>query len=475
MNKLADKKIVLCIILMLLLCASILVFHTVDSRRLCNVRIKSEERLLQICSDKTFIEYADNAKELILFESQPVPYDGASNSFYICQDMEGKEYRGTVTAAAENISIWIAEDEYIHEFEKALSQSHSFSIWIATQDSYTICKIVFTGLPVVTLHTEERPGMQYIQGSIDVWDPADEEIGTVSLKKSDVQIKCSQSMETYTVKLMGKKGTVHRKLSFLDMGKYDAWKLYKVNKQDMTCIRSMLAYLLWNRVNSVERLDRPCRYAEVIINGEYRGLYLLAPRVDDDFLEIGEDGKVISIKQNMGVLGDNENPDTATLCINNAAEYFLFLEITYAFENVSDDFYIAWDNDESQSFLLPGKIEYCFGIFPNRLQYMTWQAAERILAPEDTGIAALEGLAGRKDVERQMGQRFQELRGHDIANDALLKLVEELQQYLWESGYIARSGISKDDGDYYGEKIGELVRYLIERMEVLDRYYGAEG
>lgn len=497
MSRLVDKKIVWCVILMTLLCAFTLVFHIMDRGRVCNVKLESEERLLQICAGKDYIAHADNAKDLLLFENQAIPYDEASNSFYICQDIRQKEYRGTITAASENIAIWMLEDDYAYEFAEALRQSHSFSVWIATQDSYTICKIVFTGLPVVVLDTQEKAGMQYIQGAIHVWNPMDEEIGTISCKKGDAEIKCSQSMETYTVKFMNKEGNEHRKLSVLDMGKYDAWKLYEVSKQDMTYIRSMLAYLVWNRINVGERLDRPCRYAEVIINGEYSGLYLLAPRIDENYLDLEENGKVVSIDMRRDGTGESattgatENTgakrvvapennvgniyEAEAFRFDNLVEYFLFLEMTYAFENVANDFYVAWDEEQGQTFLLPGKIEYSFGIFPNRLQYMTWRAQERMLTPELVDLAAKEGVAEDGDLEQRMGERYRELRKETISDDALFKLVDELQAYLCESGYIARSGANKDGENHYEEKIGELIRYLTERMEVLDKYYGTEG
>ena len=479
---LADKRKVWGGVLILLLFCSVITFHILDNGMLCSIRIKSEEKLMQICSDKLFVEHAVNTGNLLLFDVHSIPYDEETNCFYICQNIGNEEYSGTITAASEDADIWIVKDEYVHELKDAVSQGHSFTVWIATKDSYTICHIIFTGLPVVALNTEGEIGLEHLLGNIDVWNPNDEEIGTVSCKESRMQLKCSESMETYTAKLTDQEGVEHRKLSLLDMGKYDAWKFYAVSEKDMTYVRSMLSYLLWNRINTIEKFNRPCQYAEIIVNNEYKGLFLVAPRIDDDFLELGETGEVISVKlpkngdEATGKYSDDDAVCSAedayateTLHLDNLSEYFLFLEMTYAYQNVSDDFYLIWDSTCNQSFLMPGKIEYSFGIFPNRLQYMTWQIQERVLTPQ---LMEIEGVFSDEDMKQRMGQRWTALRNGEFSNDQLIRLIDELQIYLSESGYVARSGIAKDNPNAHAESIGELINYLTVRMEVLDRYYG---
>lgn len=479
---LADKRKVWGGVLIILLFCSVITFHILDNGMLCNVKVKSEEKLLQMYSDKLFVEHAVNTKDLLLFDGQSIPYDEETNCFYICQNIGNEEYSGTITAAAEDIAIWIVKDEYVHEPEESLRQGHSFSVWVASKDSYTICHIIFTGLPVIALNTESEIGAEYLSGNIDVWNPDDDEIGAVSYKESRMQLKCSESMETYTAKLMDQEGVNHRKLSVLDMGKYDAWKLYAVSEKDITCIRSMLSYLLWNRINTIEKFNRPCQYAEVLVNNEYKGLFLVAPRIDDDFLELGETGEVISVKQpenTADTSGGHPESDMAysaedayaveTLYLDNLADYFLFLETTYAYQNVSDNFYVIWDSTIEQSFLLPGKIEYSFGIFPNRLQYMTWQMQEKVLAPQ---LLEIEGAFSDEEIGQRMEQRWKILRSEELSNDELLRLIDELQIYLNESGYVARCGNAKDNPNSHAESIGELINYLTVRMEVLDRYYG---
>ena len=478
---LADKRKVWGGVLILFLLCSMITFRILDNGVLCSVALKSEEKLMQMCSDKTFVEHAADAGNLLLFDGQSIPYDEESNCFYICQNMETKDYHGTITAASNNLAIWIAKDEYIHKLEDAIREGHSFAVWIAANDTYTICHIVFTGMPVVVLHTEEDIGTEYLFGTIDVWNPHDQEIITVSCKESHMRIKCSESMETYTAKLMEQDNVNNRRLSLLDMGKYDAWKFYAVSQKDKTYLRSMLSYLLWNHINTNEKFNRPCQYAEVLVNNEYKGLFLVAPRIDDDFLELGATGEVISVKlpQNeREILGEYSDDDTVyraadayhleTLNFDNLVEYFLFLETTYAYQNVSDNFYAIWDSTCEQSFLMPGKIEYSFNTFPNRLQYLTWQAQERVLTPQ---LLEMEGAFSDKDIQQQMQQKWQALRSGILSNDELIRLTEELDFYLNESGYVIRCGIASGNTYAHAESIGEFKNYLMARMEVLDRYY----
>ncbi|MCM1253603.1 MAG: CotH kinase family protein [Clostridium sp.] len=470
---LADKKIIWGSVFIVLLLFSVGAFHLLEGSTLCGVTIESKEKLADICADKVYMEQVDNAKALILFERQPIPYDKESNCFYICQDVSEKKYNGVISAASEDIAIWIEADDYTKDKKEAVSQGHSFSVWIATKERYAVCNIVFTGLPVVELYMEAEPGTEYGSGSIAVWNPEDKAINAISGKDSDSLIKCSQNLETYTVKLVNQENIMNRKLSLLDMGKYDAWKLYAISAKDKTYIRSMLAYTLWNRINSVEKLDRACRYAELIVNDEYKGLFLLTPRVDDDSMLLDESGEVIHVEADKTQKAyDNENfYMTQASHLDNLIEYFIFLEAAYAYENIMDDLYIVRDDKAGESYLVPGKIEYSFGIFPNRMQYMTWQREKRILTGADLGIAdekTCEYLAAQAE------KLWQSLRESAISDEVLATVIEEQKQYLYATGFIARSGNNSIDAADYEESIGELTQYLLERMEVLDRYYGAE-
>lgn len=469
----ANKKIIWGSVFIVLLLFSIGAFHLLENQTVCSVTIESKEKLSQICAQKTYMEYIDNAKDLILFEKQPVPYDKESNCFYICQDMYGEKYDGVISAVSDDISIWIEDDDYSRNKKDALSQGHSFSLWIATKDRYAVCRLIFTGLPIVELHTDAEPGTEYRSGNIDVWNPQDGEIKAISGKDSCSLIKRSENLETYTVKLTDKKSVENRKMSLLDMGKYDAWKLYAVSAKDKTYIRSMLAYTLWNRINSVEKLDKPCRYAELIVNDEYQGLFLLTPRVDEDFMVLDEGGEVIHIEidKTENVSGKESFYETEALNIDNLTEYFLFLEMTYAYENIMDDLYLIRDGKSGRSFLVPGKIEYSLGIFPNRMQYLSWRMEERILTGKDLGITDEEMC---RYLKKETGWMWRSLRQESLSDDVLITMINEQKQYLSAAGFAARSVSHNSEADSYERSVGELTEYLLERMEVLDKYYDAE-
>ena len=175
------RKVLGCVLTIFLFCF-IITFYILDNSMFCNIMIMSEEKLMQMCSDKIFVEHADNAGNLLLFNGQSIPYDEETNCFYICQNIGNKKYSGTITAASKDTDIWIVKDDYVYKFEDAVKQGHSFSVWIAEKDSYTICHMIFTGLPVVALNMEGAVGAEYLFGNIDVWNPDDEEMGTLSCK-----------------------------------------------------------------------------------------------------------------------------------------------------------------------------------------------------------------------------------------------------------------------------------------------------
>lgn len=436
--------------------------QSMERRSFCGVLITTQEALDEEVADKNFVSRADHAQELLLFEGCSIPYDEESNTFYITQDVETEAFEGTLTAAGSGMELYVIASAYTEDKAAAVREGHAFGIYILSETDYTMCNVVFTGLPVLALATqteeEAENAVVYLDGAVSVWNPSDDEIRTVSDKSSRALIKFSESGGTCTIKLRDDDGLQNRKLALLDMEKQDTWKLYTISEKDPSYLRSMLAYTLWNTINSSQALDRSCRYVEVLINNEYRGLYLLLPRLDEDCGDLPEGTEVQHVESESAL--EAEDIDFWNLC-----EYFIFMQTTYAYENI-EDYYLVMEPEET--YLAPSKLEYSMGIFPNRLEYYSYQAQERILTPEELGV---EEAWLRTCLTEEVGDLWRALRQEGLSDEAWLATLTELQETLTYSGFYARSGQSMEDIE---AAVESLITYLTVRMEVIDQYYAKQ-
>ena len=289
-----SKQVWLCILIILLGVTSFLCI-THESSKFGGVSILSEGELQKKVKNLEYIKTPSNVDEILSFNSQKVAYDKNKNTFYVSQRTDSNDFSGVFATNYVNSSIYFETDEAFRDLKSAIEVGHEFNIWIITEQSYTICNIIITGMPVISINTENYVSDEFVKGEIMISNPKDEEVNGLSIKVANSMIKCNPNSETYSIKLLKKDYIEEKKLSLLGLEKKANWKLYKLSENDDTFMRALLASEVWNIINKDTILEREYELVEIIVNKRYKGLYLLAPKWTRGYLGLEQDNELIKV------------------------------------------------------------------------------------------------------------------------------------------------------------------------------------
>lgn len=462
----------------------------IDDMEFHGLRVMPEEKLAELTEGLGRVDSPQNAEELILLDGHAVPYDRDNNLFYVSQPMEGKAYAGTFTSAGENCTLYLQEDDALEDKQDAIARGHRFKVWFVTENAYAVSEMVFTGLPMVCIRSEAgKLASSYGKGNIVIHNPDDKDVITMSVKESAVETKINYNSGTISFKLYKKQYDQERDLSLLGLGKRTSWKLYPVYEKDHAFSGEIVANYVWNCVCGDDTLQKGMEYAEVIVDGQYKGLYYLAPKIGKGYLSLGEKDRAYEcvgtledgtrlfevtgdedIQENREALAQYEgmwqkNGDAAQADIENYINYNIYLQAACAVQNSMENFYvIAREEGGAYQFCrIPERSKFVFGMYPSRIGWQSVFAKENIM--EDVEYACLSGQM--EDIWPRTAAKWKELRRNALSTDSLLGVAYLYEQRLADSGYIIR----EEETSAYGSACETLHELIRERMDNLDHYY----
>lgn len=225
-------------------------------------------------------------------------WDKEYRTFYCTLGMDSEDWPElSLTAAGEeNVQVaWI--DDYTYDWRTdALAEGYSYELIAYTESAYEYIYVVFTGLPIVTLHAGQEIGDTYIPCRTTVSGAGYDAIDSAALthtrgggfyKGID---KESYRVEFHGVSSSGKDEKTP--VSVLGMAADTDWLLVS-NAGDETAMRNELCFDLWRRWNGEEHtiMALDSRMVEVFVDDVYMGLYQLMPRVkaDEEIAAMGGD------------------------------------------------------------------------------------------------------------------------------------------------------------------------------------------
>ena len=450
-------------------------FQEKEELLIMGLPVADESALREEWGDRPFLNALENAEEVLLYDGNTMPYDSNANLFYITQDADSSDYTGEFSVKNDNVKAFWLTDGYEATKALGISEGHIYRIWVTDGDAASILNIIITGMPVISIdadkldealseHVEELAeskaitDLPYVDGRIAVYSAIDEDYGKPSERSSKIYCKRSLSGETITCKLVSDKKEKNKRISLLSMGKHDAWKLYKVSDSDDTSMRMMLAFRLWNNCSIEESLKIPSSYVELVLNGEYQGLYILRPRVDDDYFDLPSKDMLVQTED----IGEY-NDAFATYQPDNMADYALWLQATCAYVNLYDDLIII-DKKDGGSLFIPGKPEWVFGMFPKRYGWLAYQSDQRIFKADDFKWTQdkTQGL------EDELSKRWMEARYSFLNDDALIAEAESILYDFRQSGLLSRRNVSD-------ESVAAFIDGVRTRYAYVDRYYDTKG
>lgn len=449
-------------------------------------------------------EYRDYSDRL-LFSGEKAPIDVESSTIYISQSISASttfaDLQGNLACLPPETHMYFLEDPLWDDLASAAAESHPFTLLIFSGDRFMRYRVIFTTLPVFSIEDPDRTELQekgvYAYGTFRAWTPDDPELDGYTVKSTPVRWNLRGGTATVmpkkSIKLtLQKKDGTNRNMELLGMGSDDDWILNPMSLDDFK-VKENLLMTLWNELAQENDWDVKMstgNYCEVVMNGRYRGLYLLQRRVDRKYLGLepdqillkGEGGPAENMEKPAGysiVYSNMTESETYDLwmdiranrfgnCANllNYADVSLFVQFGYMQDNslFRNIFYlltpkdgdyelqlILWDTDMSMGLVKDFAYNYEESIHTplNRADYGKVQAAHG-------------------DLDQVVAKRWFELRKSTFSEAHLVSTLERLSGELTASGSLLR------DQALWGQYVSSpvpLETFFHDRLEFLDGYY----
>ena len=379
-----------------------------------------------------------------------------------------------------------------------------------------------TDLPVVLLHADAPiPDEPRVPGSIHIVYPDGEQlwsrIGVERKGASTIHLpKRSYRIEAWADSL----GTHTHDLTPQGMRTDDDWDLLGVPGEPLR-LRTHVVNSVWRDLAVPHYLaDEPearhyrrMEYVEAFVNGEYRGIYQLAERLDRKQLQLQkpDDGAVRGILYKMtqhqsytavdeadvSTIGveyryPDGTPEWSPLLdfysfvsnssdatfhaeagqrfdMDNAVDYFLMLNLFRLIDNETKNLYIARYDDDTPLFYVPFDFDASIGRSWNGTDLPT--TTDTLTNPFYQRLA--ESCADGAFLE-QVWLRWTELRHGDWRHHKLMERVTPLYSRLLHNGAYQRETWAQWDFNYDTTQVAYMSDWLHHRLLYLDSFYLAQ-
>ena len=454
----------------------------------------------------------DVETDLLSYEGNSIAYADADNTFYITVDISG-DSPDISPISSDHKMLWLNNDGY-DDMAEAIADGTVFTVYVKVDgDSYFSANVVFTGMPVMTMETLD-------DNETCVFEDDDGWRSTISIwnQYSDDSFYIS---DTASVKYRGATSLAYDKkgmrfefddasYSLLGMESDDDWNMNALY-DDYGLIHNELSYEVWNEIASTNESDYDTgiyqEYIEVIVDGEYMGVYGLQDRYDKKKLNL-QDGDILyktisgstptTVEEVMEWSTLIKWPDDYTV-----ADYVTICDWFTTFSSRENDYEDAksiLDLEESIDFALftnlscgrDNRLKNVYHVArlqedgSYKLQSLPWD--ENVTwgeAISDTSVFfteenyTYEELAwdirtlanmNSEEVSEMLYDRWQELRESVITLDNLESIADADFEYLHSSGAYDRNYTKWPDS--YGDWSDDLIYSFMEnRLEYLDNYY----
>lgn len=511
------------------------------ANQIMGITLVEDESVLE---DKEKLPWGQNPG--VCYEEVPLPFD-QEGVLYLAQSPE-EEWTGRLSAAAKSYRLYAPQDGYWEHKQDAIRESHGFVLWLVGEECYYEMELVVSGMPVVSIQTSrgeeagrdlepgeiEDPDIGYFEpdvvyyGTIDVFNPG-VNTGKYEILQSHVRYhhKGATSLvfdkKSYSLSLQDYREQ-NIDVSLLGMRRDNKWKLNAMFN-DPNRIREMTASQIWEEFDaaylSVNEAGLRMEYVELILDGQYQGIYGLMEPIDEKKLDLDRNDVLYKVCDWM-VPTDEEimvsvemqwklqypirirYPDTisdfamawsyvrdyldtfyrgqelsyeefaARVDLGNIADKQMFVMVTSAEDNFFKNTYLVarvdaqgeyvmyqvpWDLDMTFGSKFDGYQPNFRGVEPDHTVEYREQVMDALLevAPEEAGAFLMD--------------RWGRYRESFLATEHILKLMTDNRDYLVATGAALREQERWPDEEISMD-IEELLDYQTRRMEWLDGYFG---
>lgn len=533
------KKIVLImnVILFALICIYLIVNIDNNQDIYCEVGTQKDFEKIE---KKTTLTSGDILQNL-MFNGEALPYDASSATFYLPLSMNSENWEfGKLIAGDEGVSILFKDDLQKTSKLETMANNQSFEFIAFTTKEYRIYHLVFTGLPVMNITINE--------GNLDESAQIDMSLYSANTKSEWVQHSAANiRVRGYTSREYPKKGykleltkidnsgkSVNNDLALLNMRKDNDWILYAMYSDD-TKVRDKLSIDLWNEFGAGDNpfscnFGTKLEYVELVVNGEYHGIYGLMEPVDAKKLDITksndassqeyiykrtnpqfllldefqEDSDII-IRDGFELKGTSKYAQISlqawqplmnfirahniedvqeyskaiqeTIDINSVTNLWLFLQITSSTDSKAKNVYYVskMTSNGNRLFFVPWDLDLTWGNVSKNT------AVLRIAYEPEILIELINWETGQKVIDNNVDncvtsvkEKWKTLRSTILTNEALTKRIEELENTVVRSGAMAREAKRWPEGGHTYD-YSNIKKYATDKMNYLDSFFATLG
>lgn len=229
-----------------------------------------------------------------------VPFDDASHTFYVPLDMEKKQWEKLeFLSGQQEYKILFSEDITAYDKQEVIAEGKKFSLLVYDNTSWAMYNVVFSGLPIIDLETNEGFYSENITGKAFFYDTdftmygADQSDYNAHIRGNTSRMFPKKGYKLNLTTETEDGGTMINKLSLFGMRKDDDWMLHALYNDD-TKLRDRLSMEVWDTfgakaVSGDSYYGPRMTYVEVFADNSYCGLYGLMERVDAKQLKLAEE------------------------------------------------------------------------------------------------------------------------------------------------------------------------------------------
>lgn len=540
------------------------------------VNIISEEEEQEIMKECTGNSSMINTHQVdLMLNGVMLPHDVSRNRYYVSQNIDVDGWEGILTTNSDKVKLYLLEDDYLGDKKSAIEEGHVFRVLLKKGDEYALTNLVATGMPIVSIDTKYSREPDYTEDDIDnfVFNSDTRYYGNITIYNAD------GSSGTYTAPemrnstaaaLSGKLGAkIQEKIpgknyrilqhqvcyhgrgatsagfdkkgyalklidedekkvteSLFQLGFSSKWKLLSI-PADQYKIREKTAWQLWAEMaetaEDFREYTSAAEYCELIMDGEYRGLYLLIKTFDETSLGLEDEDilyKIIqaempakdeieaSVEQEYPVcypirmrypdldeisveqawepmkhyldvsLWHTSFPDYyESVELDNLIDFTIFLETVTASDNARKNTYMVADQQEDGSYkmiTLPWDLDNTFGNnFDNNMDI------GKTKFNPDTSVIYTEGVTRQLFINNEHGEKdrliekWENYRQNILSDEHIFGIMQDNMDYLVSSGAFARDEEKWPEFGHTSD-LTKIMEYQKERMAFLDDYFTAD-
>jgi len=331
----------------------------------------------------------------------------------------------------------------------------------------------------------------------------------------------SYPKKSYNIELwIDKDGNQTEKLSLLGMRNDDDWILDGLWNEPIR-IRDFTSHALWLEIGRTQHFGEDMKiginrkYCELFLNGRYQGVYYLGEKIDRKQLNLEKHtfqsgGELYKgYAQDIGVTFtgvddfDNDsltwsgyeakypniigevswrnlynlvdfvvnsthssfnNEISSIMDLDNIIDYYIFLNLIYAADNIGNNIYTCRYNSSSLYFFIPWDLDGTFG--------NNWNGERTNITDEILSNGLYDKLLFLPDFKVITKERWNELRNVKLNTTYLKKLYRDNFEFLYRNGVYDREALVDDITKNYSDTEIDFIESWIERRVIfLDSYF----